>query len=336
MLTKIWEVGLSGLLGCMFCGMVFASDSAPTSSPNARSAASALGANGLPANNPPIVTNTLPDIFRHEGDTFQLYVYMGFSDPDGDELRYEVENLPDGLSLDSVSGILTGGFNEGSSGTYEVVFKAFDPGGLWASQTATWTINKANEPPVVVSGIPDQYNDEGESINLDVNARFTDPDGFNLGFEASDLPSGLSMQDGVISGVLATGSRGSYQTKVTVTDLDSATTSQTFTWNVNAVPVILSNIPNQNNHEGDSVSLDIYAHFSDPEGEALYFQASGLPTGLSIDLNSGVISGNLPDGSSGSYTTEVKVSDAADAIVTQTFTWTVTIPKSELFIDSFE
>ena len=74
-----------------------------------------------------------------------------------------------------------------------------------------------------------------------------------------------------------------------------------------------------------TVSFGVQA--TDPENDALTYAATNLPGGLSIDSNTGVISGTLADDSQGSYEVEVTVTDIA-AAVTGTFTWTVLDPST--------
>src|SRR5262249_17356754 len=72
------------------------------------------------------------------------------------------------------------------------------------------------------------------------------------------------------------------------------------------------------------VTLQIQA--SDPDGDPLTFSATGLPTGLSINPTTGLISGTLSGATPGNYPVTVTVSDGV-AAATQSFTWIV--PGSE-------
>ena len=68
-------------------------------------------------------------------------------------------------------------------------------------------------------------------------------------------------------------------------------------------------------------TMDVY----DPENDALTYAATNLPSGLSIDGTTGVISGTLADDSNGSYDVEVTVSDNAN-VTSVDLSWTVLDP----------
>ncbi|MBC8098398.1 MAG: PKD domain-containing protein, partial [Armatimonadetes bacterium] len=71
----------------------------------------------------------------------------------------------------------------------------------------------------------------------------------------------------------------------------------------------------------DSVQLSIYAE--DPLGGVLHFSAFGLPPGLSIDSNSGVITGRVLPTTMLQYQALVSVKSAIGAEVTTKFLWEI-------------
>ncbi|MCM4165527.1 MULTISPECIES: PKD domain-containing protein, partial [unclassified Arenibacter] len=123
-----------------------------------------------------------------------------------------------------------------------------------------------------------------------------------------------------------------YTVEVTVTDdgtpAESAMVS--FIWNVTNGPVnqapVVTNPGVQNHLVGNTVSLQVSA--TDPEDDGLSYSATGLPTGLSIDTATGLISGTIATGAEANspYTVEVTVTDdgtpAESAMVS--FIWNVT------------
>jgi kumamolisin len=84
--------------------------------------------------------------------------------------------------------------------------------------------------------------------------------------------------------------------------------------------VTVTNPGNQSTAVGASVSLTV--HGTDSAGAALTYSASGLPTGLSINATSGVVSGTAS--SAGTFSVTVSASDSTGASGSASFTWTVT------------
>ena len=81
----------------------------------------------------------------------------------------------------------------------------------------------------------------------------------------------------------------------------------------------LLNPGSQTSTVGQNVRLQLSA--TDPRGLALTYGASGLPSGLSIALATGVISG-VPS-KAGAYTVTAVATNTAGAAATQLFTWSI-------------
>ncbi|MFF8596112.1 putative Ig domain-containing protein [Streptomyces sp. NPDC015220] len=95
----------------------------------------------------------------------------------------------------------------------------------------------------------------------------------------------------------------------------AAFTSGTSTGNT----VTVTNPGNQSTATGGSVSLQISA--SDSAGAALTYSASGLPTGLSVNSSTGLITGTAS--TAGTYSATVTAKDSTGAFGSASFTWTV-------------
>jgi hypothetical protein len=80
---------------------------------------------------------------------------------------------------------------------------------------------------------------------------------------------------------------------VTVSTNDGVNTASTaFTWHVTVeTPPTVTNPGSLFNHEGDVVHRTIVA--SDADGDPLTYSATGLPTGLTIDPSTGLITGSI-------------------------------------------
>ena len=117
---------------------------------------------------------------------------------------------------------------------------------------------------------------------------------------------------------------GTYELSVQVIDSDatihgSDPISVTVQPHVNQPPTVTA--PSDPlNQEGVGVNLQISA--SDPDGDTLTYTADGLPAGLSIGGNSGLVSGTLSYESAGTYPFTITVSDGT-LTDSASITWTV-------------
>jgi hypothetical protein len=288
--------------------------------------------NGIlsPCSNQPPVIDPIADQTNAEGESVSLQVLA--SDPNlADVLTYSASNLPSGLSIDSSSGEIQGSidYQAAASSPYSVTVTVTDDANppLSSQEQFSWTVANTNRPPEVIDP-GDQSSAEGEGISLPIQA--SDPDGDGLSFEAAGLPVGLEMDpmSGIISGTLSyTASLSSpYAITITVSDDYSppANTEIGFAWTItdtNRSPIV-ANPGNQENVEAESVDLQIQA--DDPEGDPLSYVASGLPDGLIIDPDTGLIYGRLSSQSAGYHFVQVVVSDgAASQDVETDFIWVV-------------
>lgn len=87
-------------------------------------------------------------------------------------------------------------------------------------------------------------------------------------------------------------------------------------------PPLVTTIANQVHNVGETVNLAVIA--SDPDGDALSYSAIGLPPGLNIAANTGLISGSPT--TSGNYDVIVTVQDARGATSALNFIWSVNLP----------
>jgi len=106
-------------------------------------------------------------------------------------------------------------------------------------------------------------------------------------------------------------------------DEDEDGTFELFSVERMPIPPYIVPFESQVNVEGDSVHLPILAH--DPDSPVLTYEAAGLPSALSIDPESGFVSGVLSALSAGQYSTAVTVSDGSHSTAF-TFQWTVEEP----------
>jgi 6-phosphogluconolactonase (cycloisomerase 2 family) len=219
---------------------------------------------------------------------------------------YEASGLPAGLSIDAVSGLITGTPTTAEEPT--VTLTAKGTGGE-AKVTFKWKIVASAAPTVTKPA--NQLSTVGVPISLAIEATNTTE------YKASGLPEGSIPEPITINsstGVI-TGNPGKVQ-KVTVTITVKGAggeASTTFTWTVEAAPTIIKPA-DQVSHVSESVSLQV-------EPGAASYKATGLPAGLSINEATGLITGTPTTVSSKTVT--IKTFNAAGAEASTTFVWTI-------------
>ena len=133
-----------------------------------------MGGCSGPVNTPPIVAD-IPDQTIDEDGTFATIVLDNFvsdgEDPDNAIIWSAVSASPNSFSVSiNASRIATISYPGGEfAGSATFTFTATDPGGLFASNNATFTVTAVNDPPVVAD-IPNQtvaYGADFATIALD-------------------------------------------------------------------------------------------------------------------------------------------------------------------------
>ncbi len=115
-------------------------------------------------------TNNLPNLTapgnqtHTEGNSINLAIVA--SDPDGDILVYTALGLPAGLSIDSVTGIVTGTVS--TAGVYNVTVTVDDGNGNSDNGNFTWTVNV---PSLAVTPIIATPTATGSEINFTASAQ---------------------------------------------------------------------------------------------------------------------------------------------------------------------
>jgi hypothetical protein len=172
-----------------------------------------------------------------------------------------------------------------------------------------------------------QTNNSGTAITpLQIVATDTDTSQV-LTYSATGLPTGLSINatTGVISGTPTTTTGSPFSVTVTVTDTSGASGSAAFTWTIVNV-VTVTNPGGRSSPHGSAITpLTMSATDSNPSITTFTWSAGGtLPTGLSINPATGVISGTPSTTTGSPFTVTITATDSTGRSGSTTFTWTVT------------
>ncbi len=274
--------------------------------------------NAVPA--PSIVSTTSPT--NNEGDSVTSVQPVLASAPNGDGLSFAQSGLPSFLTMDS-SGVVNGQIPFNSANSYPVSLTITDTvTGYTNTASFVWYINAVPAPSIVSTTNP--TNNEGDTVTSVQPVVASAPNGDGLSFAESGLPSFLGMDSsGNVSGQIPYNSANSYPVTVTVTDtVTGYTNSASIVWLIGAVPgpsIVATTSPT--NNEGDSVTSVQPVVASAPNGDGLSFAQSGLPSFLTMDT-SGVVNGQIPYSSAGSFPTSLTITDTVTGYTnTASFVW---------------
>ena len=149
----------------------------------------------------------------------------------------------------------------------------------------------SNRAPTVSAAIPDQSVEEGEQVAVGVSGAYSDPDGDALSYEAASDAPGVATASVSGSDVTLTGEApGTATVAVAATDPGDLSATQTFEVTVsssNHAPTVSDAVPDQSVEEGAQVVVDVSGAFSDPDGDALSYEAASDAQGVATASVSG-------------------------------------------------
>ncbi|MEM8859422.1 MAG: putative Ig domain-containing protein, partial [Chloroflexota bacterium] len=235
---------------------------------------------------------------------------LSATDSDNDELTFSATALPDGLTLNKTTGLVTGAPT--SAGTFEVSVGVTDGNFAEVSESFNWIVNA----PPSITIVDNQITQLNKSINLNVQA--SDPENQAITFDAQGLPNGLSISSstGKITGTAE--KSGNYLVTILAADSRQAESTITFDWLINSPPTIQP-IDNLTSKVDTPLSFKIEA--SDPEEGTLVFAAEGLPTGLTLNTTTGDLTGTPTVVQT--YFVAITVTDENGGLTRTSFVWVV-------------
>jgi Ricin-type beta-trefoil lectin domain/Putative Ig domain len=231
-------------------------------------------------------------------------------------LTYAATGLPPGLAIRAATGVIAG--TTTTPGTYAVVVTVTDSLTEAATADFTWTV--ANTVTVVAPAA--EQSTHGAKVSVQVTGTDSTPTEA-LTYTATGLPGGLKINaaTGLISGTI-TGVGGNYTVTVTAADATGADAAAAIAWRVLNIVTVTAPAAKQS-YEDVAASLQIVVTDSDPT-TTLTFSATGLPPGVAINPETGVISGTPT--AVGKTIVVVTVTDGAGSTGAARITWTVSDP----------
>ena len=250
---------------------------------------------GAPGDKPPVVDTVTIDNQEPSTNDVLSAVVSGH-DPDGEAVTFSYRWLRNGVAIDGATGAsldLAEPGHGGKGDDIEVVVTPTDPRATGAPLRSA-PVTVVNSVPVVDTVTIDNSTPRTQDV-LTARATSLDADGDAVTYAYQWRVSGTDVRGATDStfdlGPAGHGDKGD-RVAVRVVAADTSSQSAPATSadvTVGNTPPVLPPIPDQTSTAGNTVSLSKVA--SDADGDALYYSATGLPTGLSIDAGTGLISG---------------------------------------------
>jgi hypothetical protein len=209
-------------------------------------------------NFPPQITSS-PVLNGEEGVPY--YYDVAASDANvGSVLSFALTAKPEGMTIDSETGLITWTPLATQGGSYTVTIQVSDSRGGANSQGFTLDIaDTINVAPVITSSTPTTVITEGEAYTYDVEA--TDGDNDTLTYLLGAAPSGMTVDSttGLVSWTPAHEQTGDHQVAIQVEDGRGGTDSQSFTLTVEEInfPPQITSSPVTEGAEGQLYSYDV-------------------------------------------------------------------------------
>ena len=247
------------------------------------------------------------------------------TDADGGVVALTVTGTPTSLVyLDNGDSTATFSGTPSAAGSYTVVVTATDTEANASTETFLWVIT---ETAPVIATIADQVDLIDTALPGTLETTATHVDGGDITFTATGLPNGITVgaegvdtpdRTGLFSGTPDTA--GIYSVIVTATDAQGSTDTTAFMWRISSAPVIA---PIAAQESLVNTALTFRPDVADADGDGLVYAYTGLPTGLTFDPTTGVVSGT-PTDTDEAPTVNLTVTDTNlhASTVTQ-FTWTI-------------
>ncbi len=277
----------------------------------------------LNVNDPPVITTD--DVVIASEDTLYSIDYEAIDvDPTNDTLTWNMSTLAEWLTLNTITGRLSGTPTNDHVGAYQVSIDVTDGNGGLDARSFTLVVENINDDPTITStNVETSVEDEGYSVYY--HATDVDPTGDVLTWTVVTDTGWLMMTENNLHGMPTNDDVGTHWVNVTVFDgkggIDSTNFTVTVT-NVNDPPVITTEDVTVAT-EDQVYSVEYGSEDVDPTTNTATWRMETEAGWLRINQDTGVVSGTPTNDDVGSYLVTVSVLDGKGGSDARTFMLTV-------------
>lgn len=275
-------------------------------------------------NDPPVIQTA--DVVSASAQKTYFVAYTALDmDPTRDDLTWDLSTNASWLDMDNLTGVLSGTPTLSDLGSFWVNISVYDGLGGHDHTNFTIMVVDLNDPPDILTTPPMQAQEDSE-YDVSFEARDNDPDD-QLTWEINSEAAWLSMErnTGVLGGIPQNDDVGTFEVTVTVRDGNGGNDSLTY-----SLEVVNTNDPPKITSETvttaleDSEFVDRYkAVDPDPTADILTWELDTDAGWLSIDPDTGMLTGIPNNQDVGSYDVTVTVKDGNGGEDSRTFTLVV-------------
>lgn len=258
-------------------------------------------------------------------DAAYSYIFAAADTDVGDVLTLSAITKPSWLSFNAATGVLSGTPTNADVGSHPVTLRVTDTDGLTADQSFMVIVTNVNDAPVISSPA---ITTATQDIAYSYTVIATDLDvGAVLTLSVVTKPSWLSFNavTGLLSGTPSNADVGSHAVLLRVTDADGLTADQSFSitvTNSNDAPTITSTETTA--AVQDAVYSYTFAAKDVDLDDVLTLSAVTIPSWLSFNAATGLLSGTPSNADVGSHPVTLRVTDTDGLTAEQSFSITVT------------
>ena len=268
-------------------------------------------------NDAPIFSGVVNDVSWNEDSNAVNVIDLKdyFTDPDGDNLTYGIENTSDNdkISLIIHNSIVSFYSSQNWNGNDYIVFNAVDSNGSKAvTNRINLTVNPVNNAPTLVGNIDNVSWDEDSQKQIDLAPYFNDIDS-NLTYDILNNDNvDATFNGGVVTLTPKTDWNGNETVRFVSSDGEFNVNSNDVVLtvnNVNDAPTLFEDINSLNWDENTNLTeaIDLNGYFADIDSNLTYSVRGN--TNINVTINDGIVNFSTPEDWNGNETIIFTTSD---------------------------